>query len=92
MYDIGGFQTLDGVKKKNHQSAQLGIEQLVLLCTPSEMKFFFGFARSYNQDVGGLNPDRYAARSYPRIEFTVFFFVLESHTKHKNKFVHKNLT
>ena len=52
------------------------------------MQFFFGFARR----------DRYAARSYPRmwqknkIEFTVFFFVLEGHTKHKNKFVHKNLT
>ena len=45
-----------------------------------------------------FNPDRYAARSYPRmwpkakIEFTGFFFVLENHTKHKNKFVYKNLT
>ena len=25
---------------KNHQSAQLGIEQLILLYTPSEMHFF----------------------------------------------------
>ena len=25
---------------KNHQSAQLGIEQLILLYTPSEMQFF----------------------------------------------------
>ena len=37
---------------KNHQSAQLGIEQLVLLYTPSEMHFFF--SRNYNQDVCDL--------------------------------------
>ena len=41
---------------KNHQSAQLGIEQLVLLYIPRKMQFFFGFARSYNQDVCGLQP------------------------------------
>ena len=60
---------------KNHQSAQLGIEQSVLLYT-------FGFARNSYQDVCGLQPGshaRYAARSYPRmwpkakIEFTVSF-------------------
>ena len=43
---------------KNHQSAQLRIEQLVLLYTPSEMQFF-GFAGNYNQDVCGLQPGGY---------------------------------
>ena len=83
---------------KKHQSAQLGIEKLVLLYTPSEMLFFLDLHAIIIRMCAAFNPDRYAARSYPRmwskakIEFTVFVFVLENYTKQKIKFVCKNLT
>ena len=84
---------------KNHQSAQLGIEQLVLLYTKLNAVVFFFFLDLHViliMTCAACHPDRYAARNYPRmwpkakIKFTVFFFVLKSHTKYKNKFVHKN--
>ena len=43
---------------KNHQSAQLGMEQRILLYT-SSAGFFGLHAVIYNWDVCGLNPDRY---------------------------------
>ena len=75
---------------KNHQSAQLGMKQRIWLYTSTEMQVFLDLhAIKYNQDVCGLQ-----TRMWPKakIVFTIFFFVLESHTKHKNKFLHKNLT
>ena len=55
---------------KNHQSAQLGIEQLILLYTPSEMQFF-GFAGNSYQDMCGLH--RMWPKATSKIEFTVSF-------------------
>ena len=55
---------------KNHQSAQLGIEQIILLYTSSQMQFF-GFARNSYQDVCGLHRMWPIATS--KIEFTVSF-------------------
>ena len=55
---------------KNHQSAQFGIEQLILLYNPSEMQFF-GFARNPYQDVCGLR--RMWPKATSKIEFTVSF-------------------
>ena len=63
---------------KNHQSAQLGIEQLVLLYTQSKCSFL-DLHVILIRTCAACNPDRYAARSYPRlwpkakIEFTVSF-------------------
>ena len=56
---------------KNHQSAQLGMEHLILLYTPSEMHFFFGLARNSYQDVCGLH--RMWPKATSKIEFTVSF-------------------
>ena len=62
------------------------------------MQFFLDLHAVIIRTCVACNPYKYAARRYPRmwpkakIEFTVFFFVLESHIKHKNKFKHKNLT
>ena len=55
---------------KNHQSAQLGIEQLILLYTPSEMQFF-GFVRNSYQDVCGVH--RMWPKATSKIEFIVSF-------------------
>ena len=62
---------------KNHQSAQLGIEQSVLLYTPIQIQFFLDLHIILIRTCAACNLDRYAAQSYPRmrpktnIEFTV---------------------
>ena len=74
---------------KNHQSAQLGKEQLILLYTPSEMQIF-GFGRNSYQDVRGLH--RMWPKATSKIEFTVSFPYSRVTQNTKNKFVLKNLT
>ena len=66
------------------------MKQRILLYTSTEMQVFLDLHTIiYNQDVCDLKPG--SDRMWPKakIVFTIFFFVLESHTKHNNKFVHK---
>ena len=63
---------------KNHQSAQLSIKQLVCYIPQSKCSFL-DLQVIPIRTCAACNPDRYAARSYPRmwpkaeIEFTVSF-------------------
>ena len=65
---------------KNHQSAQLGIEQLILLYTPSEMQFF-GFARNSYQDLRGLH--RMWPKATSKMNSQFLFRTRESHKTQK---------
>ena len=67
------------------------MEQIILLYTSTEIQVFLDLhAIIYNQDVCGLQT-RIGMRARmwmwqkAKIVFTIFLFVLESHTKHKNK-------
>ena len=64
---------------KNHQSAQLGIEQSVFVIYPNLNAVFLDLHVILIRTCAACNLDRYAARCYPRmwpkakIEFTVSF-------------------
>ena len=66
---------------KNHQSGQLGIEQLILLYTPSEMQFFLDLhvilIRMCAACIGcGQKP-------HPRLNSLFLFRTRESHKTQK---------
>ena len=82
---------------KNHQSAQLGIEQLVLMYIPRKMQYFLDLHAITIRTCAACNSDRYEREVIlgcgQKLRLSsLFSFSYVSHTKHKNKFVHKNVT